>query len=226
MTDWTLEGELCGLAGYTSLDDALVKLGLISSKSVTFRLRPVSSSWERRGSETYCFEFVVDESPNLRKHAMLKACVAFSPSGAVEHILETWLTRRRHLASMGVSTPVLYGYGTGILIEEFVPFTLQDALQNSDNWGTIRSLCKYAAVLSKCGYEPISPFDDLRSRGSDVVVVDFGQDLGPAKQAERPKLLTLDTMFSFLQSRGIALQGDRLDELRGLYAKHGGHYLN
>jgi hypothetical protein len=38
---------------------------------------------------------------------------------------------------------------------------------------------RYAATLEKHGFCPMAPFHGLRTDGTDVYAVDFGQDLGP-----------------------------------------------
>jgi hypothetical protein len=74
----------------------------------------------------------------------------------------------------------LYATGPALLVEEDIPYTLDEAIALAhDRTAILRALGLTAARLIKAGFAPLSAHD-WRSRGDDVVLIDFGQDLGPA----------------------------------------------
>jgi len=226
MAEWTLEAELCSIAGKPDLGLALNRLGLISQPGAAFAVRATGSRWERSGAETYALAFEVCEDKQPVRKAIIKACVSFAPGRSIDSIVDSWLERREIISANAVSTPTLYGRGPGVIVEEFIENEIQASLSSQPNWQTIRDLCSYAAVLSRCGFAPISPFDDLRSRGSDIVVVDFGQDLGPPNQSTdlRPQLFS--TLLNFLSSLRINLTTSQTAELQGLFVSRGGEFAH
>lgn len=205
--DWSLEKELINLSGTSTLPEAMVALNLIASDEEMFRLS-IAGDWSRSGSETYLFRFNV-ESPaeNIRQY-VLKACVAFSPAHRLEEILDEWISRRRLLSRMGISVPTLHGSGNGIVLEEAIPFTLSEKLANTTDSESrqilLHGLAEYAGVLEGLGFEPISPFSDLLSRGNDVVVVDFGSDLGTPRRVDRGAGRLFQDLISFLRKSNLS----------------------
>lgn len=179
MSSWTLPSELQKLANRSTLPDALETLGLIGSPTEAFVLGEVSE-WRRGGAETYLYSFHLTTPSMKCREYLLKACVAFSPQQPLEEILNRWIVRRCLLQKAGVRVPALVTYGHGVLVEEFIPHSLAETLNRSplDAPAILRNLAEYAGVISALGFMPIDPFSDLRSRGSDIVPVDFGEDLG------------------------------------------------
>jgi hypothetical protein len=185
MTDWSLEHELCQLSGEPTLTAALVKLGAISGTQARFSLYG-DSEWSRGGAETYLYRFWVHEDGNAINGYLVKACVAFSAGSSIDAILKAWIDRREQLARHGISTPRLLGYGSGILVEELVPYDFRSLiLEKSEDeaWSLILELATLAGVVSALHFRPTALFSDLRSRGNDVVMVDFGEDLGAQDNA-------------------------------------------
>lgn len=173
---WTLEGELAKLAGTDGLASALAILE-IAEADEELALDTVQD-WYRSGTETYSLRFAVSNQLR-RSEFMLKACVAYCGGQPLKEIFVGWLSRRRLLDGLGVSTPRLYAAGNAILVEEYVPHSLIDALDSGQHREAIlRSIGRTAGRLVSAGFVPLSAHD-WRSRGNDVVLVDFGQDLGP-----------------------------------------------
>lgn len=177
-SDWSIDRELCGLANRESVADSLASLGLVPT-GVDFVI-DATESWWRAGEETYAFRFSI-ATGDVRHHLFLKACVAYDPLCTLADILESWIERRRLLSSVGVSTPRLFAYGKGVILEEFVPLELVPLLALAPSLlqdKLLLELASFAGKMALCGFCPLDPYSDLRSRGTDVVVVDFGQDLG------------------------------------------------
>jgi hypothetical protein len=223
---WSLAAELQRVAGVEGVATALHALGLISRSESSYRLVGADGQWVRGGAESYIFRFQVDEDIAV-KDVMIKACVAFGPGGRLSEILERWVQRRNLLRANGIATPQLYGYGHGVLIEEYVPHSLGEALcsASSNRKELLSGLAIYAAALSKLGFAPIGPFEDLRSRGRDVVVVDFGEDLGPpgVSNTARPEMFQM--LATYMRKLGTSLSDDEADELQGIFAAHEGRLL-
>jgi hypothetical protein len=197
---WTLESELAGLAGESDIGAALRSLSLVASDEVEAELEP-GAGWERGGAETYIYDFWVS-SPGNREHFLLKACVAIGDFSGVSSILGTWLERRAVLEAAGVSVPRLHGAGSGTILEEFVPFSVRECLKSSsDSEHLAHRLGKLAAVLAKLKF-PVLSLSDLRSHGNDVVVVDFGEDLGSPGFSGLSESMILDEAIKLLDEVG------------------------
>jgi len=202
--DWTIERELMSLAGEQSAAPALKALKLIPSHSDRYSIG-ARVDWHRAGAETYQFQFHIDASPDFSAEYLLKACVAFSPARTLEDLLDAWLARRDLLARAGVSVPRLFAAGRGVILEEFIPYSLADVFEvprdiDSRLW---QGLAAYGGVLAALGFRPIEAFADLRSRGDDVVAIDFGEDLGPPHLGSEPAaiLARLEAFTESFQNR-------------------------
>ena len=78
---------------------------------------------------------------------------------------------------------------------------------------------RYAAALEKHGFRPVSPFHDLRTDGTHLFAVDFGQDLGPpGLSVGRERRLLLREAIRWLSTAS----SQSIDERRAaaLYALH------
>jgi hypothetical protein len=184
-SNWTIQSELCKITDKASLADALTTLGVIAPGESNFRLTG-GQNWSRWGSETYCCEFAVQRINRPPTRLLLKACVAYSPNATLDQVLAEWVGRRSLLAQRGVTTPRLYFAGQGILLEDFVPQSFWSTLaevREARRAALLQELCNYIGALSQLGFRPVDAFSDLRSNGTDLVAIDFGEDLGPANLA-------------------------------------------
>lgn len=131
--------------------------------------------WERLGAETYVTDFIVRRG-DRDEHLIAKSCIKFCP-------LETmgdWLTRRHTLSDNGVSVPGLFAVDRATLIEEYIPYTFKEAysLAENEHQDTLRAaFIKTYLQITGAGFSPMS-LHDIRSRGQDAVMIDFGEDLG------------------------------------------------
>lgn len=214
--DWSLEGELCKLAGVNDFHEALEVLQLIQDQSSHIDIRR-SDSWDRGGAETYTYKFWVKENGQINKGYILKACVAYSPLG-LDSILNEWIARRRLVTDAGVLTPRLMTYGFGVILEEFIEFELRTRLLQCEELVSplLRQVASHIGTLLKLGFSPTNVLDDLRSRGNDVVMIDFGEDLGPPYVFSQPIQVVLDQTLGTLKKWGLVLPDSLILEIRDI----------
>lgn len=225
---WSLDAELCRLSGTNSIEDAVFDLGLAKRRGAV-SIRTVKD-WHRGGAETHLYFFDVESGTGDITHALLKACTPSSFGLPIEEVLAQWLSRRTALANAGVSVPTLFYAGKGLIIEETIPFDLISTLKASDKRGKfLFGLGHYAGTIQKLGFASIAAFSDLRTRGGDVVAIDFGADLGApdqnfASEADYCKLaldwlteagetLTLDEKSRLCQGHLSGLSGREYREI-------------
>ena len=194
-----IEEELIKLAQCDTVIDALRKLSIVPWGCASAAVEE-QHGWHRSGSETYLCLFRVHFEDRVLP-LVLKACVAYSPSAAsVEEILERWVGRRQIISANYIHTPHLYGWGNGLVLEEYVPHSLMDILaKTSSSKEFLAELGRLIGVLSKLGFSPIRLLDDLRSRGEDVVLTDFGEDLGDPTESPYP--FNFDTFATWARER-------------------------
>lgn len=220
---WSLQNELCQVAQTESLNQALYQLKMIESPDSKFSLLE-DGPWEREGADTYIYKFQVKEGEKPEDAYVVKACTAFSLVNNLNEIFEEWLRRRQLLSDFGVSTPKLIARGNGVIIEESVPYQLRDLLKNEVRATPysvderLIDLTLYSAALYSLGFLSIAPFNDLRSRGKDAVVIDFGQDLGPARgEPVSTKHEVFNLMMKKLSEWGVQINDDVKGAMYELY---------
>lgn len=217
MNDWTLEGELCRLAGAGDLASALRSLRLLPRASEPFELI-TAQDWYRAGAETYAFVFQVRQ-PSGERAYIIKACIAWSPGETLSETFDRWMSRRRLVTELGINTPALMGAGNAQLVEEFIAYELLDALRRAAQEtrpSLLTDLGRTAGLLVKAGFAPLSTHD-WRSRGDDVVLVDFGQDLGPSNIAKGSESGLLSEITDRIVRAKIELTADDLRLLGAAY---------
>lgn len=204
--EWTLERELCKLTGSQTEREALFQLKLLPSVSTEYQVR-TDVDWERGGEETYIYRFWIRREGQESGY-IIKACVTLDLERGIEGTIQEWLSRRNVLMSNDMSVPHLVYAGQGLVIEELIPWSLLDRMRSNPSTITqiLPLLVDYTATLSRLGFAPIDGFTDLRTRGSDVVVVDFGEDLGPPHMTEGPNLGLLKYLEETLLRSGIISQ--------------------
>lgn len=203
---WTLERELCKLTRTQTEREALFQLKLISSISMEYQIR-TDVDWERGGEETYIYRFWVRREGQESGY-IIKACVTLDLERGVEGTIQEWIQRRNLLVSNDINVPHLVYAGQGLIIEELIPWPLLDRMQNHPTTipQILPLLVDYAATLSRLGFAAVDGFTDLRTRGSDLVVVDFGEDLGPPHMTAGPNLTLLQSLEATLLRSGIISQ--------------------
>jgi hypothetical protein len=178
-TPWTLEKELCDLVDAPRVGEALFRLGILRAPTPKPRIEEVHG-WQRGGAETFIYRFRVQRRETVHD-VLLKAVVAFSTARTLSELGGEWIARRRLLEEEGIRTPQLYFAGRALVVEQFIPEGLSGFLrrEGTDTTHLADQVIRYAATLEKHGFCPLSPFHGLRTNGTDVFAVDFGQDLGP-----------------------------------------------
>lgn len=221
-SNWSLEKELCKIANKSDINSALYTLGFMPNMKSNFRFDETDSKWFRGGAETYIYHFRVIVNINNPIEAVIKACVAFAPDGNLNSVIEKWIERRKVLEQNGIAVPKLYAWGHGVIIEEFLPYEVNSLLKASSTAknNLLKQLALYAASISSLGFAPINPFHDLRSHGEDVVAIDFGTDLGPARVSSAPQPKIFKMLCDYLQTSGISLSTEMIRELKIIFYKN------
>jgi hypothetical protein len=179
--NWSLEGELEKLSGMPSIQESLFALRVLPAQDPLCQVRLPKEGWYRSGAETYLYRFSI-VSNGLSQELALKACVAFAFDRTLEGILESWMKRRQILELNGIKSPTLYASGNGVILEEYIPYSARELLysEGAAKDAILIALAEMAGVLTRLRFQPIGIFHDIRSHGFDAVMIDFGQDLGPA----------------------------------------------
>lgn len=158
--------------------DVLDQLGCSEGSSVE-----IINKWYKGGNESYIFRFSVkDGATGEAADFIAKACVKLQPTLAMNE----WLERRKVVEQAGINTPRLFTASQGTLIEEYIPLTFKEAHAQADKDTRLSmeaDFIKLFVKLRELGFSPAS-FHDLRSRGADLVMIDFGEDLGPVTKPD------------------------------------------
>jgi hypothetical protein len=186
MASWSLASELCQMTATSSPRAALTALGILTGGPESELELMEKAAWHRSGAETYSYTFAVREDQKQTEYR-LKACVAFSPGSNPERILASWLSRRALFERAGGNAPRLFGSAAAVLLEEEIPFDVPTILSGEKAKQALQGLVAAASVLARLQFSPLNAFADMRSRGGDVVLVDFGTDLGPADRRGTPE---------------------------------------
>lgn len=214
-SQWSLEGEIARIADREHLVDALEALGLLDSDEALVDVA-TSRDWHRSGEETYSLVFAVNTDRANRAYLM-KACVAYDHFRSLKEIFASWLDVREYVRSLGIGTPQLHAVGGALVIEEVVPYALAEAFGVGDRRALLRGVGTTAACLVNAGFAP-SSVDDWRSRGDDVVLVDFGQDLGsPGMFKAGTEAGLLADVLASLDRTGVRLAPGELQLLGEAY---------
>jgi hypothetical protein len=103
------------------------------------------------------------------------------------------------------------------LIEEFIPYNLAEAVARQESrLALLPEVARTAATLAKAGFAPLGAHD-WRSRGADVVLVDFGQDLGDARTQSGSEAGILSEVLDNLSRSGVELSASELRSLGDAY---------
>lgn len=162
-------------AAGTPLNDWLAEMGLIPGAHTDFEIL-LHNDWQRLGAETYTMDFSV-ATADMTTKLIAKACVKLP----VIETMREWLSRRYMLAEHGIHTPHLFGHDQATLIEEFIPYTLHEAFMLAGEGERTEMKAELETVFKTLfclGFKPHLSASDFRSRGSDIVIIDFGEDLG------------------------------------------------
>lgn len=160
----------------------------------------ILNDWKRTGAETYSTDFLVHFPDGTKTHFIAKACVKIFPT----QVMREWIKRRLLLERVGVKFPRLIGYSAddAILVEEFITKKFVDAYHQSNKKTRQRLKREYIETVNKilgAGFKPVGYLADMRSRGTDAVMLDVGEDLGSADQLSVFNLSTSTTAEDWFQ---------------------------
>jgi hypothetical protein len=135
----------------------------------------VVTPWHQGGAETYVADFLLTKGGDVQ-HLIAKACIKFGPREAMNE----WLGRRKMLQENGVCFPELVLVDGATIVEEYIPYSFAEAFHsanaNEQNSLRLAFVNTYKRIVG-AGFTPMS-VHDIRSRGSDAIVIDVGEDLG------------------------------------------------
>lgn len=162
------------------LVEALRAVGVVPKNSDLLLYKDLYG-WKHGGSETYIAAFVVkycDRGTSCDRSVLAKAVVV--PYG-VDFAAKQWIKRKNRLTKFAVSTPFIYGYFSGTFFEEFIPYDF-DTYFSSSTTTVKQSLAEElrhtAEKVMLAGFSGNFSTHNLRTDGSNVYVVDVGEDLG------------------------------------------------
>ncbi len=153
----------------------LAQHGMLQTPSADYKLI-TECPWNMPGSESYVMQFAVATPGNDIRRFISKACVKLP----VIPSFGDWVGRREILEAEGVITPKLHALGRACLIEEYIPYDLRTAYTLADSPTKSRLQEQFVSTCQsiwRLGFRPVR-LHDLRSHGDDVVLIDFGSDLG------------------------------------------------
>lgn len=166
--------ELADHRGDIPENQWLANVGILDSPETSYTI-DVISDWHMPGSESYVLDFAVNSQHDSRR-LIAKACIK---SCATETVRE-WHDRRARIKSAGLEVPRLYSTSRAVYIEEFIEMDLHTALShgNEEEQDLLaeRFIDTYR-TMGRIGFNVIS-LHDTRSRGDDIVLIDFGSDIG------------------------------------------------
>ncbi|HMG75301.1 MAG TPA: hypothetical protein VK582_17520 [Pyrinomonadaceae bacterium] len=162
--------------------------------------------WKRGGAETFIASGVLlfrkEGSREFRRKVILKAYCGFgySPEGKVK----SWEARSKELSKNGIPVSRVYGVCKGVLYAEFIEWSLPKFISINPTlyakWAA-SNLTMIAEALDRLRVHPICLLPDLRTDGSLIYIVDFGEDLGevPGTEAESDycRLLVRKELFRY-----------------------------
>lgn len=206
--------ELHKLTGGNTLGECAKLLRMVPDSALDIKFTG-TATWVRGGAETYILPFGLtyeDGSTTRSAKYIFKACVAQLSAKSIEEIVLDWLARRELLVRTGVKAPHLFGYGQGIILEEFIPHQFRGRAITSETSAKLRDLVTIVFAVRGLGFTPINIAGDIRTRGSDAVIVDFGSDLGASHQVPG-RAPTLDECISFAgQAFGCEIDSRKVEK--------------
>lgn len=206
------------MAETDTLSEAFLALELGTAANAPFEITD-ETPWRRGGAETYALDFRVVGRNGFARHLLLKACVVPPVGRSLSQVVFEWTERRVLLQEHGVIVPTLYSAREATILEEFVPFTLEAVLSRTraiPDWAIAQG-AHLAATLDLLRFNTIALLQDARSHGDDIVLVDFGQDLGPPYVAPHPQ--GLDPLVRAFQSYGFSMTEEQCRDLNRSYRK-------
>ncbi len=153
----------------------LAEKKLIDIDSINSYSFELLSDWHMPGSESFIMDFQIN-SLKRTERVIAKACIKMGASAVVQE----WISRRELASSAGIEVPKLYSVSGPDILEEYIPQTLKQVYEKSDSDKREHLHHEFFTAyqkLIKLGFSPVS-LHDVRSHGEDIVIVDFGSDLG------------------------------------------------
>ncbi|MCA9332860.1 hypothetical protein KDA00_03220 [Candidatus Saccharibacteria bacterium] len=174
-----LAKRIFGYSTNVTHDEIVEKLGFDSREAILN-----CEQWVQKGGETFVMPFSLSSETDSRCF-IAKACINIP----VRETFDDWLDRRQRVNDSGLVTPELYLAHSATVIEEFIPHSVREAYKHGDQKTRQRlesSFINTYCRLVSAGFYPAS-LHDARSHGDDIVIIDFGEDLGGYKSDKVPQ---------------------------------------
>lgn len=160
-----------------SLGQAIIDSTGVKSEDIT-----IVNPWHQAGGETFCTDFTFS-SGDERVHLIAKACIKTCPA----ETFRDWLDRRALIEAQNISVPKVILTQKALLVEEFIPYTFKEAYDKGapNVQEKLKSEFEHMyETIAELGFYAVS-FHDIRSRVDDLVMIDFGIDLGGQSKTKR-----------------------------------------
>jgi len=168
-----VDTELVKLFGTASTAEAVAKMLGSGAPQQPFEIiQP--DKWERAGGESYILPFKISEE-RQETSVLFKAIISSNADVHVE--------RRKLLDSRGVKTPHLYGHDKGVVLEDFLPHSLEESYEKFGD-SILPQLAHAHGAIAACGFQPVKNglLRDFRAdNNGQMYMIDFGADLGSAR---------------------------------------------
>lgn len=170
--------EICQFSGHTTAPEQgawLVAHGMLSDPVAPYAV-VTEHPWNMPGSESYIMQFAIESSRVTAQRFIAKACVKMPVLSSIED----WVARRTILRNNGVDVPHLHAVHRGVLIEEHIPYDFYTVFIAADKQRRLQLGEQFVETYKRVyelGFRPVG-LHDVRTRGDDVVLIDFGSDLG------------------------------------------------
>jgi len=138
--------------------------------------------WKRGGGESFIASgglvFRTANNDKIERKIIIKAYCGFGYSP--EKRVEIWRERSEVLASHGIPVSRVYSVFKGVIFTQFIESSLLEFLKvkfGESAWA-VKTLRSVVDALDDLHAHPVSLLPDLRTDGSLIYIVDFGEDLG------------------------------------------------
>ncbi len=98
-----LNNDICAITKSSNIKEALFNCGILLTIDENFEIEPISSIWERRGAETYIYQYRIVFNARQTNHIIIKACVTQNIGTPISMTVDNWINRRLSLQKLGVN---------------------------------------------------------------------------------------------------------------------------
>jgi hypothetical protein len=168
--------------------------------------------WVRGGAETFICTGALDvqsrERIRAKRHVIVKAYAGFGLGVPPDTRVAEWARRAGNLSAAGCPVSEVYGASSGLLFARYIPHSLLDVLMpprapTLGSW-VAGWLERIGILLDRLSVAAVAILGDLRTDGTTVFLVDFGDDLGPVPGTSQDPYWCRRLLSRELQSASLA----------------------